>query len=747
MRQPSPSSLYPHPDRAPRRRRAVTLLAALLAGLFAAESALVGTETDPSSNPSQLREGDIVRIGKGNQKYEIIEIYLGHEDDGEDDALYAVVRSVRDGKEKRKRLDRLRAAAPNVAGSRSVTAAASGNDNADALAGAILPNLGSVAVGWARGASNGFGASAFVAVLTPQDEFDNSFNGTGFALVKVGATSFFNDVVVTPHGIIAAGFGTNDAGTDGRLLFARFSLKGQKTGQLVVNVGPATDHVAELAYNRLRDIVYFAGHTIQADTFSDGLVGVLNPETMKLDTAFGGGDGMAQVNNPSGHAFFTSAELVANGLAACGVFGSQGMCHSFNYLGQTGSLWGPSGCLRTGAVFSRCDTDPDGNIYCAAAGGGGACSVCKIDPACSGAGFGPNGCQPLFPEFQGKCLPRSVALPHIAQPTNFAATDGLTEGAILTPNPSGLNVAFNDLVGIGAVLVGTQSKGAIDDRVAYSPSTSPCAPGSLCLSGNRFQVTAFNTSGGPIAPASAVAITADTGYFTFLNPNNVEIVAKVVNACGLGSFWVFAAGLTNQGVGIRVRDTQTGEIKEYINPIGRPFPPLQDTAAFATCPAVAEAGFEPILTFEDDVADVPDREAAALAAELERLSAANLDELGDPSLQHLGAPINLRSGRFKVEATFKTPTEPTAPATGVLITDETAYFRFKNPANVEVIVKIVNACSSGTPRFWVFAAGLTNVRVDITVTDTLRGNKKVYTNNQGVAFKPIQDVNAFATCP
>jgi hypothetical protein len=47
----------------------------------------------------------------------------------------------------------------------------------------------------------------------------------------------------------------------------------------------------------------------------------------------------------------------------------------------------------------------------------------------------------------------------------------------------------------------------------------------------------------------------------------------------------------------------------------------------------------------------------------------------------------------------------------------------------------------------VFAGGLTNVRTVITVTDTQAHLVKTYTNPQGTAFQPIQDINAFATCP
>jgi hypothetical protein len=35
----------------------------------------------------------------------------------------------------------------------------------------------------------------------------------------------------------------------------------------------------------------------------------------------------------------------------------------------------------------------------------------------------------------------------------------------------------------------------------------------------------------------------------------------------------------------------------------------------------------------------------------------------------------------------------------------------------------------------------------LTVTDTQTGTIETYTNPQGTPFEPIQDTNAFATCP
>ena len=52
-------------------------------------------------------------------------------------------------------------------------------------------------------------------------------------------------------------------------------------------------------------------------------------------------------------------------------------------------------------------------------------------------------------------------------------------------------------------------------------------------------------------------------------------------------------------------------------------------------------------------------------------------------------------------------------------------------------------------RAWTLmrAAGLTDVRVVLTVTDTKTGAVRQYTNNLGTPFQPIQDTSAFSTCP
>lgn len=120
------------------------------------------------------------------------------------------------------------------------------------------------------------------------------------------------------------------------------------------------------------------------------------------------------------------------------------------------------------------------------------------------------------------------------------------------------------------------------------PGPSQCVAdaNTLCLSNGRFRVVVeWRRTDGTSGPGRAVGITPDTGYFWFFDAANIEMVIKVLNACSFASrVWVFAAGLTNVNVTVTVTDTQTGAVKTYVNPQGVAFAPVQDTAAFATCP-------------------------------------------------------------------------------------------------------------------------------------------------------------------
>ena len=78
--------------------------------------------------------------------------------------------------------------------------------------------------------------------------------------------------------------------------------------------------------------------------------------------------------------------------------------------------------------------------------------------------------------------------------------------------------------------------------------------------------------------------------------------------------------------------------------------------------------------------------------------------------------------------------------------DDSGSFWFFDASSLELDVKVIDACALDN-KYWVFAAGLTNVGVTLTVTDTLKGGTKTYHNANGHVFTTITDTAAFATCP
>lgn len=125
-----------------------------------------------------------------------------------------------------------------------------------------------------------------------------------------------------------------------------------------------------------------------------------------------------------------------------------------------------------------------------------------------------------------------------------------------------------------------------EDLPDEPPSVCVTSGTSLCLNSSRYRVEIdWQDSQGNSGQGMAFPLTDDTGYFTFFAVENVEVVLKVLDACPFANaFWVFAGGLTNVETEIRVVDTSTGKGKLYRNPLDTPFQPIQDTAAFATCP-------------------------------------------------------------------------------------------------------------------------------------------------------------------
>jgi len=118
-------------------------------------------------------------------------------------------------------------------------------------------------------------------------------------------------------------------------------------------------------------------------------------------------------------------------------------------------------------------------------------------------------------------------------------------------------------------------------RLAVSAT---CAPGpfALCLNAGRFRVEVVFTQTplGPAAPASAVSLTEDTGYFWFFDADNVELVVKVLDGTRVNQHhWVFYGALSDVEYQVTVTDTATGEQRHYHNDHGN-LASVADTLAF-----------------------------------------------------------------------------------------------------------------------------------------------------------------------
>ena len=112
-------------------------------------------------------------------------------------------------------------------------------------------------------------------------------------------------------------------------------------------------------------------------------------------------------------------------------------------------------------------------------------------------------------------------------------------------------------------------------------------------------------------------------------------------------------------------------------------------------------------------------------------------------------------GRFQVEVEWDNGAGSTGRGMAARLTGRTGDFWFFHPANIELVVKVLDGCSING-HYWVFAVGLTDVAVTMTVRDLRSGSpyagvptsivERRWVSSGGAAFGPIADVAAFSTC-
>jgi hypothetical protein len=100
------------------------------------------------------------------------------------------------------------------------------------------------------------------------------------------------------------------------------------------------------------------------------------------------------------------------------------------------------------------------------------------------------------------------------------------------------------------------------------------------------------------------------------------------------------------------------------------------------------------------------------------------------------------SGRFKVTVAARAPSQNAAqPSAAVGITPESGAFWFFTPANLDLLIKVIDG-RTVNGKFWVFIGAASNLEYTVTVTDTVGGATRTYVNAQG-NFAAIADIQAF----
>ena len=104
----------------------------------------------------------------------------------------------------------------------------------------------------------------------------------------------------------------------------------------------------------------------------------------------------------------------------------------------------------------------------------------------------------------------------------------------------------------------------------------------LLLQDARFHLTLeWRGETGPTETAFAIPHSDKSGFFYWTNPDNLEMVVKVLDGRVInGHFWVFAATSSNVEFRLRVEDTESGQMREYFNPLGEAACSVRDTRAF-----------------------------------------------------------------------------------------------------------------------------------------------------------------------
>ncbi|HWN41200.1 MAG TPA: choice-of-anchor Q domain-containing protein [Thermoanaerobaculia bacterium] len=113
-----------------------------------------------------------------------------------------------------------------------------------------------------------------------------------------------------------------------------------------------------------------------------------------------------------------------------------------------------------------------------------------------------------------------------------------------------------------------------------------------------------------------------------------------------------------------------------------------------------------------------------------------------PACQPDAETLCLGAGdRFRVTARWNLTAESSGPGIALPLAADTGAFWFFDPANVELMVKVLDGCGLNG-HHWVFVSGLTDVGVQVFVEDTRTGNTYQLGRVGGTPLQPVLDTAA-----
>jgi hypothetical protein len=246
----------------------------------------------------------------------------------------------------------------------------------------------------------------------------------------------------------------------------------------------------------------------------------------------------------------------------------------------------------------------------------------------------------------------------------------------------------------------------------------------LSLWNERFRAWVTFEDEGALQAAEVVALDDNIGYFYFTREFYVDVFLKILDASVInGSWWVFAAPLTNLEFTLTVLDTETGATESYHSAAGTP------------------------TTFVD-ITSFPNEDGYAARAPVEtEASVLRLGAAASASCTPGAQVLCLVGGRFEVVVSFDPPGpqgDTAASVSTVLETSHTGAFYLFDSLNVDILVEVAQKPT----HFEVSIGTLTDVEFTVTVTDTCNSTSAAFPNTQGSQTNYFDDATFVnVACP